>query len=62
MLTEGPEKDDTNTSRASSVTMDPRLVAMVQFLARRAAERDFYEQVIEPYRAEAPARGQEESP
>ena len=47
MLTEGPERDDTNTSRGAVPSkMDPRLVAMVQFLARRAAERDFYDEII----------------
>ena len=63
MLTEGPERDDTNTSReAVPSKMDPRLVAMVQFLARRAAERDFYDEIIKLREAEHLERGQEEGP
>ena len=63
MLTEGPERDDTNTSRGAVPSkMDPRLVAMVRFLARRAAERDFYDEIIKLREAEHLERGQEEGP
>lgn len=53
-LTKGPGNDDNQTtfqSTASPSEPDPRIVALVQFLARRAAERDFAQLIEESTRA-----------
>lgn len=62
-MTKGPKDDDNNiTYFRSSPNMDRRVVALVQFLARRAAEEDFYNQVIAPQREGSPKSGEEECP
>lgn len=55
-LTKGPGNDDNQTTfqpTAPSSEPDPRIIALVQFLARRAAERDF-RQLIEESRPADP--------
>lgn len=50
-LTTGPQNDDNQTTSAKATLSgtDPRIIAVVEFLARRAAERDFA-QLIERLR------------
>lgn len=49
-LTEGiADSDNQSTSNCPAFEPDPRIVAVVRFLARRAAERDF-RQLIEESR------------